>query len=608
MSGDTVLKPIEIEGGINRNITSYQAVGKWIDCDKVRFTQGQAEKLGGWAKLPSSKQYRGIAREALAWAALNGDRFYSIGTDQGLFLYSGNDWYDITPLRATATETSAFSTQVSNPYRVKVSDAAHGAIVGDYIAVTSVSDVGSGLDLNGAQEIVSVATNTYVVSINSFCSSNNGPALTKRAGAITIGYLLQPGLATNTPATGYGAGTYGSGVYGTGTTGSLTNNMRLWCFDTWGEDLMALYRGGPVYRWDKSDGLAARASLADTNTSTGIPTASNIILITEEARHMMLLGTSAFGGDFDPLAIRWSQSENYLVWSPAVTNAAGGLRLNSGSYIVGAIKSKKEIVALTDEGVHSIVYSGAPFFFGQQRVGINCGLTGPNALIDVNGTVYWMSKTGFYKYDGTVTNIECPLQKQIFEQDAAYPINFDQKEKIFCGANTLFDEIWWFYPSNADENNRYVIYNISDNVWYDGNLDRTTWIDSNLFDNPFATSTSAAAYAHEDTHDANGQEMTSFIESGYFDIEDGQPLTFMDRIIPDTDRLMGEYMTVYVKLKKFPHSTATTKGPYRVGPNTKKISLRGRARQMSVRIEVSNAGSDFRLGRWRMGIAPDGER
>lgn len=603
MSGDTKLKPLQIENGIDKNLSTYQAKGKWVDGDKVRFNNSNAEKLGGWQRLSYSTNYRGIAREAITWSALNGDRYYGLGTQYGVFLWNSGDWYDVTPVNRTATETSCISTYASNTTLVKVSDAAHGAAVNDYVAITSVSD--AGIDIWGPLEIVSVNTNNYVVSVNNRCSINNTTAKTKIGGSATISYLITTGRSSNEPQTGYGAGTYGSGVYGTGTAGSLTNNMRIWSFDTWGEDLMALYRGSPVYRWDKSDGVLARCSIPSAN----IPTANNIILITEEARHMMVMGTSVFNGDFDPLAIRWSQSEDYTVWSPAVTNAAGGFRLNSGSYIVGAVKSKKEIAAFTDEGAHSIVYVGAPFFFTQQRVGVNCGLIGPNAAVDVNGTVYWLSRTGFYKYDGTVTNIPCTLEQDIFREEATHSINMDQKEKVFAGVNTLFDEIWWFYPAgSSNENNRYVVYNYIDGTWFDGSLDRTTWVDSTIFDNPFATSTSAGAFAHETTHDADGQEMGSFIETGYFDIEDGQYLTFIDKIIPDVGKLEGNYMTAYIKLKKHPSEAAVVKGPYRIGPNTKKISLRGRARQIALRIEVSSAGSDFRLGTWRASIAPDGER
>lgn len=607
MSGDTKLKPLQILNGIDRNITSYQAKGRWIDGDKVRFTSGNPEKLGGWSTLTYTHPYRGIAREAITWAALNGDKFYALGTDKGVFLYSGGDFYDITPLRATASETSAISTYASNTTHIKVSDAAHAAVSGDYVSLTSVSD--AGIDVWGVMQVVSAATNSMVLALNSASSVANTTAKTNVGGSVTIDYLLQTGKDSNEPATGYGAGTYGSGAYGTGTTGTLTNNMRIWSFDVWGEDLMACYRASPVYRWDKSDGLTARMSVADTNTSTGIPTANNIVLITEEARHMMVMGTSVFGGDFDPLAVRWSQSENYLVWSPAVTNAAGGFRLNSGSSIVGAVKSKKEIVAFTDEGAHAITYRGAPFFFTQERLGIACGLIGPNACVDVNGVVHWMGRNSLFKYDGTVQNIATTLDKSIFEPDSLYSINQDQKEKTYAGINSEFNEIWYLYPTvSSNENNRYFVYNYETGEVFDGSLDRTTWVDSHLFDRPLATSTSAVAYAHEVGHDANGSELPSFLESGFFDIEDGQVLTFIDKIIPDVTGLTGQHMTAYIKLRKHPLEIPKIKGPYMIGPGTKKISLRGRARQMALRVEVSNVGSDYRLGLWEGAIAPDGER
>lgn len=604
MSGDTKLKPILIEPGIDRNITTYQAKGKWVDGDKVRFSQGSPEKLGGWAKLADDNfPFRGIAREALSWNALNGDLFYALGTNTGVYVYSGGQFYDITPVRAVATETSAINTFLTNTSQVEVSDASHAAVVGDYVVLSSVSD--AGIDIWGVMPVVSAGTNSFVLTLNSASSVTSGAAQTKKGDAVTISYLLPTGKSSNEPATGYGAGTYGSGLYGSGTTGTLTNNMRLWTFDTWGEDLMAVYRGGPVYRWDKSDGLTARMSVADSN----IPTMNNIVLITEEARHMMVLGTSAYGGDFDPLNVRWSQSENYAVWNPAVTNAAGGFRLNSGSYIVGAVKSKKEIVAFTNEGAHAIVYRGAPFFFSQERLGVACGLIGQNACIDYNGVVYWWGKNAFFKYDGAVQGLDCSLHKSIFEPDSDLSVNYDQADKIYAGINAEFNEIWWFYPTkNSQENDRYIVHNIKDNIFYDGYLDRTTWVDSSHFDRPLATSTSTVAFAHEITHDANGAEMPAFLDSGYFDIEDGQYISFVDKIIPDNSELTGNYMTVKINLKKHPTETATVKGPYTVGPNTKKISLRGRGRQIALRVAVSGVGSNFRMGQWRASLQPDGMR
>lgn len=424
---------------------------------------------------------------------------------------------------------------------------------------------------------------------------------TNIAGAVTLHYLLQTGKSSNEPTTGYGSGTYGSGVYGTGTTGSLTQNMRLWSFDTWGEDLMALLRGGAVYSWDKSAGLAVRASVADGN----IPTMSNVLLVTEEARHMMLLGTSAFGGDFDPLAVRWSQSENFTVWSPAVTNAAGGFRLNSGSYVVGAVKSKKEIVAFTDEGAHAIIYKGSPFFFSQERLGVACGLIGPNACVDVNGIVHWMGKNSLYKYDGTVQTVGTTLDKTIFDPNNVLSINYDQKEKVYAGVNSEFNEIWFFYPSTeSSENNRYFAYNYLDGTVFDGTLDRTTWVDGALFDRPLATSTSAVSYAHEVGTNADSAELPSFLESGFFDIEEGQMLTFIDKIVPDFSELTGSYVKAYIKLKKYPNGPVKVKGPYLIGPDTQKISLRGKGRQIALRIEVSNVDSDWRMGLWRGAIRP----
>lgn len=616
MAGDTQLVTLAIDNGVDRNITTYQAKGKWTSADKIRFKAGNVEKIGGWSKLQDGgAPFRGVARDAITWAALNGDKFYGLGTHLGLFVYSGGNFYDITPVRQLETETSAFNS-FSGTSVIKVSAAGHGGVVGDYVEFSGgVSLAGLTLEVsNGVYAVTSVNTNNFTVEASAAANATR----TKDGGAGTkqIRLLLNSGKQNNEPTTGYGSGTYGSGVYGTGAVGSLTANLRLWSMDAWGEDLMALPRGGKVYRWDKSDGLGTRASVAHTS----IPTQNNFLLITEETRCMMLFGTSADGGDFDPLVFRWSQQEDYSVWSAAVTNAAGQLRLNSGSYIVGAVKSKGDIVAFTDEGAHTITYQGPPFFFGQQRVGTNCGLIGPNAAVDVNGITYWMGKSSFYKYAGVVTKIPSTLDKALFEPDSDYSINYDQRDKIYAGVNSEFNEIWWFYPSlNSTENDRYVVYNYLEDFWFDGTLDRTTWVDSNLMDRPLATSTSVASFAHEiSPHDANGANIGAYIESGYMDItkaleqvgahESGTEFIFCDRIVPDVNSLTSDYMKLWVKYKKYPFETEKVKGPYRIGPDTTKIPLRMRGRQVAFRVEVSGVGSDFQMGNFRAGIMPDGGR
>lgn len=617
MAGDTKLVTLTIDNGVDRNITSYQAKGKWLDSDKIRFKAGNVEKLGGWQKLiDGGSPFRGVAREAIAWASLNGDKFYGLGTSLGVFIFNGGQFYDVTPIRQIKTETSAFFS-TNGTSTVKVSAAGHGGIAGDYTTLIGGVSL-AGLTLEATNVFVVTSANTNTFTIEASAAANATRTHDGGAGSKTINLLLNSGKVDNQPTTGYGSGTYGSGVYGTGTTGSLQANMRLWSMDTWGEDLMALPRGGKVYRWDKSDGLTTRCSVASAN----IPTQSNFLLVSEESRSMMLFGTSAFGGDFDPLLVRWSQFEDYTIWDPTVTNAAGDLRINSGSYIISALKSKKEIIVFTDEGAHAISFLGAPFYYGQERLGTACGLIGPNAAIDVNGVVYWMGRSAFYTYNGSVSRIPCTMEKALFEPDSSLSINYDQKEKIYAGVNSEFDEVWWFYPSrDSMENDRYIVYNYVYNFWFDGVLDRTTWVDSGLFDRPLATSTSIASYNHEESpHNADGSNLKAFIESGYMEISkymmelgqrtDGTEFVFCDRIVPDTKGLTNNYMKIYVKYKKYPGDAEKIKGPYRVGPNTKKIPLRLRGRQVAFRVEVSGVDSNFALGNFRAGvIAPgDGER
>ena len=46
-------------------------------------------------------------------------------------------------------------------------------------------------------------------------------------------------------------------------------------------------------------------------------------------------------------------------------------------------------------------FVGAPFTFGFEQVGTNCGLIGKNAAIEIDGVAYWMSNNGFFAFDGT---------------------------------------------------------------------------------------------------------------------------------------------------------------------------------------------------------------
>lgn len=189
-----------------------------------------------------------------------------------------------------------------------------------------------------------------------------------------------------------------------------------------------------------------------------------------------------FSETFDPLLVRWSDADNPFEWVPATTNQAGENRLSYGSYIVTAADTRQEILIWTDAALFSMQYLGPPYVWGLNLLMDNISIASPNAAITVNNVTYWMGVDKFYQYTGRVETLPSSLRQYVFED-----INTDQLAQVVAGTNEGFNEVWWFYPSsNSLINNRYVVYNHLERIWYYGNLERSYWLDSPLRQYPMA--------------------------------------------------------------------------------------------------------------------------
>lgn len=185
---------------------------------------------------------------------------------------------------------------------------------------------------------------------------------------------------------------------------------------------------------------------------------------------------------FDPLLIRWSDADNPFEWVPATTNQSGETRLSYGSYIVAALDTRQEILIWTDAAIFSMQYLGPPYVYGVNLLLENISIASPNSAITINNVTYWMGVDKFYQYSGRVETLPCSLRQFVFTN-----INTDQLAQIVCGSNEGYNEVWWFYPT-ADSlvNNRYVVYNHLERIWYYGDLERSFWLDSPLRQYPMA--------------------------------------------------------------------------------------------------------------------------
>jgi len=226
------------------------------------------------------------------------------------------------------------------------------------------------------------------------------------------------------------------------------------------------------------------------------------VLMSDVGRHVVCLGaTDVNSTDIDPLNVRWSSSETVGTWQALSTNSAGGQKLSSGSEIIGGLATRQEILIWTDAGIVSMRYVGSPFYFSFTEVARGMSMISPNAAVNANGEVYFMDRGAFYKYAGSVQKLPCPVLTTVFDD-----FDKDQTFKVVAGSNPDFSEVIWFYPSASGDgtNDKYVIYNYEENVWYTGSLGRGQWnqavtktyplassiIKKSLSDNPLTTNTS----------------------------------------------------------------------------------------------------------------------
>jgi hypothetical protein len=617
---------LTLKPGIDNQNTEYGAEGGWIDCDNVRFRYGLPEKIGGWSELaPFNNNINyliGNVSEIHTWNDLAGAPYAAFGTDRKLYINKGNVYYDITPLRSE-NNNIGFST-TSGSANVTVNDNTHGAIAGDFVTFTNVTNNPGNIpnaDLQAEFEIQSITNvNSYVILSSTTATATN----TTGSGVAT--YQINIGSDVAFSDFGFGVGTWGADEWGTGRSGTgtgITLDQRVWQFDNFGEDLICQLVNGGIYQWDTSNGVTNRATAI-----TGAPTKSSFALVSTPDRHLVTFGTEATigsSGTQDPMFVRFSNQEDINTFVESATNTAGGQRLTDGNKIVTALRSRGQILILTDTSLHGMQFIGPPFTFGFQQLGANCGCVGPHAAADVNGLAFWMSQEAFYVFDGTVKKLPCTVQDSVFQD-----INLFQQAKFTVGINSEFNELtWWYCSANSEQNNRSVTYNYLENVWSIGStMARTAWRDVGSFNNPIATEYDADStgtyyistingltdgrsivYEHELGVDANGSAMNCFLQSGYFDIGDGDQMMLMSRFVPDFKDQQKD-LTVNLFLRRYPESTATNSSldPYTVSPTTEKIDTRARGRQISLKITANVLGSKWRYGTMRVDIQPDGRR
>jgi hypothetical protein len=619
--------------GINKEQTDYANENGWVDGNLVRFRKGGVEKLGGWTKK-SSDVIQDTPRALHSWISLGGARYLGVGTTSKYYIDSGNNYNDVTPIRATTTDGITFSATDGSSV-ITATDSTHGAVVGDFVTLSGAATLGGNITaavLNQEYKITGVPNaNTYTftavdtsgttVTANSSDSGNGG------SGVDGV-YQINSGLDVFVQATGWGSGAWSAGGYGSTSALTDTGQLRLWTHDNFGEDLIINPRGGSIFRWVENDGLSTRAvSLSGTTGANLVPTKGLQVITSETDRHLIVLGADPISsgsrtGSIDPMLIAFSDSENALEFEPLTTNSAGDVRLSSGSTIVGGLKSRQEVLVWTDTSLYSMAFIGPPLTFSVNLINEGAGLVGPKAAVNSPNGVFFMSKNAFYFYNGSVQKLPCSVQDYVFSD-----LDRAQAYKCHVSTNTEFSEVWFFYPSLEDgtgEISRYVIYNYEENLWSIGTLIRYAWLDAGIENKPVASgkdSSKSYLYLHETGFNDDESAMDGvFIESADIDISDGENFAFVKKVIPDvkfdsqTGTSPSPAMNIVVKRRNFNGESLTTDSTTQVTTTSTFSSLRTRSRQLVLRFEsdddntASRKDYRWRLGATRLDVQPSGRR
>ena len=637
--------------GIDKQNTDSGAEFRWIDSDNVRFRYSLPEKVGGWSSLVTDTIV-GVTRKMHAFVDLNGNRYVAIGTDKFLLLYFEGQLFDITPLKTTLTSATIATTNGSPTCTITKNS--HNLNVGDIIQLDNVTLPG-GTGYTASQfedknfQIITKTTNTFTIT-----QSSNAGATVSTGGSLSIKPYEPVGPAAQSYGYGWGIDTWGAGNWGEAASASdVSLEPGLWSLDNFGEVLIATIANGKTFTWNAGAASATsnRASTTTTNFATGSnPTASRLTLVSPTTRHLCHFGTETTIGNTgtqDDMFIRFSDQEDINDYAATSINKAGDFRLQDGTKIIGALKAKESILVWTDNALYTMKFVGAPFTFGFEQVGTNCGLIGKNAAIEIDGVAFWMSPNGFFMFDGTVKSLPCSVEDFVYDS-----IDTTKGQQVTAGLNNLFTEVTWYYPStNSEYNNKYVVFNYGEQmkggVWYIGTEARTSWIDAVVYPKPFATkfdinSTGTfpvvigqtglgqtTLFEHEVgtdqvNPDGTTTTVTSFVKSYDFDLEQrsrsarGQPagpsiagevFLSMRRFVPDFKTLQGN-AKVTLAVKRYPQQseTATSLSPFTITPTTDKKDTRARGRFVNVKIENDSVSESWRFGTFKIDIQADGRR
>ena len=503
------------------------------------------------------------------------------------------------PLFTTTNGVNSVSVTLNN----------HGYLAGDTFPALIATSVGGCTIYGNYTVLIITSANVFVISASTSATSSTSASMNSGQ----VHFLYHNGVGTYPPGTGYGVAGYGFYGYGGVIPASYRGvpiNATDWTLDNWGEILIANPLGGPIYAWNPTQGTAVAEIIV------AAPPVNQGAFVAMPQRQIIAWGTT-FTGITDPMLIRWCDVNNYDDWTATLVNQAGSYRIPKGSRIVQGIQGPQQGLLWTDLGIWAMQYVGPPYVYQFNELGTGCGLVGRKAAGSMNGIVYWMGQSQFYRLAGSgVEPIKCPIWDVVFQD-----LDTTNLDRIRVCANSRFGEISWHFPTNGNggENYGYVKYSIILDQWdYGFNstanpyVARSAWINESVLGPPIGAGLNQYLYQHETSTDADGVAMNSYFQTGYFALTEADVKSFIDQVWPDMkwgyfDGTQGANILLTFYVTDYPGQTPIAYGPYTLTQATTYITPRFRGRLVAIRIASNDIGSFWRLGNLRYRIQPDGK-
>lgn len=581
--------------GLIGDDTVFSAPGRWRNSSMVRFWQGSWQVRGGWERL-SLENLGGVCRAVMGWQDASDVQGIAFGLHNGLKVWQDSTIFDITPVNPAPVALGAnpLSTIIGSRI-VGVVIPAHGLVTGDHVELSGLAVTG-GLDLNAVWHVDSVT------GVNSITILHNVAATaTVAAGGGAAGFaqhlLFKPGEIDGTGGAGYSTGAYGIGTYGTPSTADYF--PLTWSLSPWGQNLMANPRGQGIFYWDGLTAFPAER----------IPTApvNCTYMLVNPQRQVMAFGCNEeVSGEFNPLAIRWSDIENFDDWATLSSNNAGEWILESGGRIVCARLIGDYVLVWTLDAVFLGTFIGDP---GQtwkfDKVGANCGAIGPGAPVVRAQTATWIAPDKMfwtYNLGGAPSQVACPI-RGMFEDY----MTLGQNDKIMGATVGGFGETTWFYPDSRDgfENSRALT--LGAEGWSRDLLSRSAFVDAGPHTYPIGVSPDGWAYWHEKGHSSDGAPLSGFIESADFYMGEGDGGVMVNGVWPDLKGQIGVFR-LSIFGREYPQARERTFGPWNLQPGQSKRSFRKAMRIARVRLDFGSAPCYARGGKPEFDVQAIGGR